>query len=137
MVDIGGTPFPVPKICAIEFWFVALDDTACTVPLVGFPLVVSAIAKLYPHTLSLTLADAYAFAYVTATAGTADEEKCERCRSVDSGSHPYCPSFASASSPSAEVPVAVRNPMAFSESHRRAAAAPSNAGPSVVRIIPE
>ena len=74
---IGGTPFPVAKIAASAF---ASGAVGTPTPLAN--------AKLYPHRPSLTLARAYAFAYVTATAGVAYRPKCELCSRSDSGSHP-------------------------------------------------
>ena len=56
IVDIGGMPFPLAKICANELWLPALADTAWGAK------AESTIAKLYPHRRSFTLARAYAFA---------------------------------------------------------------------------
>ena len=52
IVDIGGMPFPLAKICANELWLPALADTAWGAKLE------STMAKLYPHRRSFTLARA-------------------------------------------------------------------------------
>ena len=67
---VGGTPLPLPNT-------VGIGETSGVTP--AAPVSGLVVPKLKLHRLSATLACMYAFAYVTATAGTACESHIGAC----------------------------------------------------------